>query len=349
MGDCAFESSLSVNKLNSNRLFFLELTPACNNACHGCLNVFQSDRKKLPLDAKQWGQVILKLIDKVQFLKITGGEPTLHPEFEPILSLIDAIGFPFTLLTNGRWQDPQRLVNFLATLSGFRGFLISLHGRDCQTHDAFTGIRGSFAETTANIRLARSFGLKVSLSTVVSQLNQHQLTKMIGLAEALDCQSSVFNRYIGACRPGFSLETPAERQTLSALHQSVLSNPTRARFGTPLPYCFMAGDSSECLAGTAIATVDPWGNLRPCNHVPLRCGNLLESDLAEIWHGKPMEQWRKSIPLPCQDCPDFFHCKGGCRANILLRGLTYDPLLQKTCRTPADDHKIFSKAVIDDN
>ena len=105
------------------------------------------------------------------------------------------------------------------------------------------------------------------------------------------------------------------------------------RFGTPIPHCFAANGSYGCLAGIAQATIDPWGNMRPCNHAPLMCGNLLEQSLEEIWRSPAMEAWRGMIPVECTGCREFAVCRGGCRATAILRGLEKDPLIGKPVLT----------------
>ena len=80
------------------------------------------------------------------------------------------------------------------------------------------------------------------------------------------------------------------------------------------------------------ATIDPWGNMRPCAHVPLTCGNLLEQSLEEIWHSAAMEAWRGKIPEECIGCEEFEVCRGGCRATAMLRGLRRNPLMRASIR-----------------
>ena len=53
----------------------------------------------------------------------------------------------------------------------------------------------------------------------------------------------------------------------------------------------------------------PWCNVRPCNHAPLVCGNLLEQSIEEIWHGEAMNRWRGMIVEQCWLCLEL--CTGG--------------------------------------
>ena len=80
--------------------YALELTTACDNHCTGCSNVFSAGR--LPLSAVDWRRALSGLTSRAHVLKLTGGEPTLHPDFLEIIHAVEETGIPFTLFTNAR-------------------------------------------------------------------------------------------------------------------------------------------------------------------------------------------------------------------------------------------------------
>ena len=67
--------------------------------------------------------------------------------------------------------------------------------------------------------------------------------------------------------------------------------------------------------------------MRPCNHAPLICGNLLEQSVEEVWQSEAMQGWRNMLPKPCEACLDLSKCHGGCRAVAMDLGLAKDPLI----------------------
>ena len=314
---------------------FLELTPFCNNRCPGCGNVFASRVGKNtlagginpPLSARQWQEVLDKLRPYVFSVRLTGGEPTLHPEFEEIVSLVAGRGLSFSLFTNARWPQPGEIIRLLKEAPGFTSLLVSLHGPDPASHDAFTGVPGSFRETTANVRRAASAGLTVNISTIITNLNYNRIPEMIDLAQELGAKAIVFNRFLTVHD---STLAPTEEQLITAMQ--AVDEARRAgapvRFSVCIPQCFYPSSSTGCLAGVAYWTVDPWGNVRPCNHAPLLCGNILEQSVEEIWNGEAMQRWREMIPSDCFGCLEFPRCHGGCRAIALIKGLDYDPLMR---------------------
>lgn|GEM_PF-366494 len=315
-----------VHPLSRPVFAYFEVTAACNNHCPGCGNVFTRD-DRAPLAAAVWENILQSLRPGLLRLRLTGGEPTLHPEFAGIVALVTALRLPFSLFTNARWQDPDQTLALLRTAPYLEGLLVSLHGHEAAAHDSFTGVDGSFAETVANVQRATAAGIRVSTSTVITRLNYDHLPQVACLANKLGATNTVFGRYITT--PGDPLDPTAEELTQAAESVSVLRRAgVAARLSVCIPQCFVRSSSQGCLAGLAYLTVDPWGNVRPCNHAPTICGNLLEQPLEDIWHGPQMAAWRR-IPNVCQPCAVLSHCHGGCRALALLRDQDHDPLARE--------------------
>ena len=316
--------------------YVLELTPACNNRCPGCSNVYAETRRgdrsnqtwPKPLDAAGW-QRIFDIIgpDAVQ-LKLSGGEPTLHPDFPVILEAATSYDAAVTLFTNGRWRRPHRIIALLRHRPGLAGLLISLHGARAESHEAFTRVPGSFDETVANIRLATDAGLTVAISTVITRHNRQEIEAIVHLARELGADHVTFSRYLGPPLPELEAEP---HQLLAAVRRvdALKEAGEPVKFGTCVPQCFVRNSSTGCLAGVAYAAIDPWGRLRPCAHSPTIAGSLLEHPLAEIWHGPAMQAWRERIPSDCLNCVAFPTCHAGCRALPELRPDQRDPLV--TC------------------
>lgn len=334
--DCGYGSSVLQDRWFCSPparpvLYSLELTPSCNNRCPGCGNVFVEDRERVPkfwepLLDKQWVSILRKVAPCAQRFKVTGGEPSLHPEFEQIIRMIDSFGVPFTLFTNGRWEQPDRILTLLQDCHYCAGALVSLHGAHPATHEAFTRVEGSFEETVANIERAARMGLRVHTNTVLTLHNHHEVESLVDLSRSLGAARAVFNRYIGP--PMVELDLPLQilRDTVRKI-TSLGENVQSVGFGTCIPRCFEISSSTGCLAGIADCTIDPWGNVRACNHAPQVVGNLLEDSIERIWSSPSIEAWRELTPDECKGCDAFSTCHGGCRAHAVIRGRSADPLM----------------------
>ncbi len=364
--------------------FYLELTPACNNRCPGCGNVYAAERllkapspvpgagtadkafsrqerprdggyeplrdagyapvKDVcagpPLTGDGWRALIAQLAPHTQHVKLTGGEPTLHPDFAGIVAALGEFGISFAVFTNARWPDPARVLDTLRAAPTCEGLLVSLHGPDTATHEAFSGVPGSFAETTANLRRAVSAGVDVAASLVITRHNWAHVEATLALALDLGANHVVCNRWIGPPALGLAPE-PAHLRAVIAHIEALRAAGQPIRFGNCIPQCFAPSSSTGCTAGATFATIDPWGRVRPCNHAPLVAGDLRAQSLADIWHGPAMQHWRDLVPGGCAACPAFTTCHGGCRAQALLAEIDHDPLMQMPFPLPAPEPEVY--------
>ncbi len=320
--------------LSAPVFYALELTPACNNRCPGCSNGFNARQwggegraSSAPLRADAWRRILAAIAPYVQRLKLTGGEPTLHPDFEAIVAEIESRRLDFTLFTNGRWQHPAEQIAFLRRCEHLTGLLVSLHGATAATHEAFSAAPGSFAETLANVQRAISAGIPVAFSVVLTTHNLGELSALVALAERYRARTVVFNRYLGAPIPGLTLTDAELRQAVAEI-ETLRQTRRPVKYGNCIPQCFAANSSSGCLAGVAYCAIDPWGNLRPCTLSSLRAGSLLTQPLEALWQSPVMEHFRAAIPAACHACAAFALCHGGCRALALEMDAVADPLAQ---------------------
>lgn len=304
---------------------YLELTSLCNNHCLGCPNPFtfrQKENSLTTLSVNQWSAILERLLPHVQRVKLTGGEPTLYPHFLEIINLLDDMALPFDLFTNGRWREPKKILHLLSKSRYFGGCLTSLHGPSTDSHEAFNKTSGSFQETVGNIRLAINDGIPVVLSTIITQRNYFLIDDLLALGEDLGVSHIVFNRYLGYVLPEIS---PTPAQLIQAVRhiEHRRAEGYRVKFSVCIPRCFIDSSSQGCLAGVTTCTIDPLGNMRPCNHAPLIIGNLLRQNLRKLWYSNAIKQWR-NLPEQCEDCSMNSTCRGGCRAQAMLTGKKYD-------------------------
>lgn len=315
---------------------YLELTPYCQNHCLGCFNVWQDDLTQAkqtysiinsPLNGGQWLNLIDRLAgSSIKHCTITGGEPTIHPDFEKIIVGIDRLGLSSGVLTNGRWINPHHFVKLMKSLSHFFSMAISLHGVTAQSHERYTGIPGSFEETVANIRLATSMNLRVILSFVITPWNLTEIPQIFQLSKELGCYKVVFNRYLGIPMAELDVEEYSLKHAILEV-EKIRWIGGNVDFGSCMPQCFSPNSSHVCGAATTFFTIDPWGNMRPCNHSPLSVGSLLSNSMKDLWYSPTLSNWRMCLPEECDQCAALRLCKGGCRALAEVRGS--DPMRQQ--------------------
>jgi radical SAM protein with 4Fe4S-binding SPASM domain len=311
--------------LSKPATYALELTARCNNRCVGCSNVYRDARNAEVMPAATWATLIDAFADAAVHIRLTGGEPTLHPEFFEILEVATSYDAWTTVFTNGRWSEPARFVTRLQNWPHLAGLLISVHGARASNHEAFNGVQGSFDETIANVRLAVERGITVAVSTVITHRNYDQVREVVGLARSLGASHVAFNRYLGPELPGIEPSREELRVAIEAI-ETLRKADAPVQYGVGIPQCFMRNGSEGCLAGVAYVSIDPSGRVRPCAHSPTVVGSLRDASLEEIWQGEAMNVWRGLMPAACTTCAAYTDCHGGCRAVQELRSNGRDPL-----------------------
>lgn len=160
------------------------ITEHCNLRCPHCIRDDVTTVRNLSPD------LIFRTVDQARAMtgrdvvvSMTGGEPTIHPEWNRIIAGLHERGVPYKFVTNG-WHM-RRLMKGLdahppATVR------LSLSGGTEEVHDAERG-RGSFKRVLLAIALLTSRGIPTTLGLVVDRRDRHQLRVTADLAEALGC------------------------------------------------------------------------------------------------------------------------------------------------------------------
>jgi radical SAM protein with 4Fe4S-binding SPASM domain len=305
--------------------YTLELTSYCNNACVGCGNVFSRNLGEMP--AERWGFLLERLRRYLINIRVTGGEPTLHRHFSQIIRAIDRLDVPFVLFSNGVWEHRQEIIQLLSDCRNLDGVLISLHGKDNSSHRQFVGC-DTFEETIQSIKEATQAGLLINTNTVLTRANFRDVEEIAQLSLDLGSGFVAFSRYYGAPTPVTMLSDDELVEAIESVH-TLKARGVPVRFNNNVPACFSGYPSKSCPAGITHCTIDPMGNVRPCNHVPITFGNLFDRSIKELWHSDSARWWRSLIPQACFQCAEFDRCRGGCKAMALQLGRGQDPLMRR--------------------
>lgn len=310
--------------------YTLELTSRCNNACVGCGNVFSRDLGEMPLD--RWNILLDQLQPHLVNIRLTGGEPTLYHQFAQMIQAIDRFGVPFVLFSNGVWRNRQEIIELLLDCHNLDGILISLHGKDNPSHRQFVG-RDSFQETVSSIRQATQAGLRINTNTVLTRANFRDVEEIARLSLDLGVGFVAFSRYYGVQHAITALSEVELLEAVESVH-SLKARGIPVRFNNNVPACFSGHPSKSCPAGITHCTIDPLGNVRPCNHSSVTLGNLFEQSIEEMWQSEKAVWWRNLIPQVCYQCAEFDRCRGGCKAMALKLDKKRDPLMRQPLGEP---------------
>ena len=103
-------------------------------------------------------------------MKLTGGEPLLHPQIFRVFDSIRERNLRLTMETNGTHCSAE----IAASLGGFAdvSVSVSLDGADAETHDVIRGKAGCFEETLAGIGHLVKNGIRPQIILTVNGAQQ---------------------------------------------------------------------------------------------------------------------------------------------------------------------------------
>jgi MoaA/NifB/PqqE/SkfB family radical SAM enzyme len=123
-------------------------------------------------------------INEAESIYLTGGEPTLHPQFLDILKYL-TINFPkqrLKLLTNGRRFIYQNFTKEVLSLTDNFEIDMSLCGPTSEVHDSVTQVKGSFEQATKglkNLLKNKKKGQIVGIRTVLNKITYQHIPQTL--------------------------------------------------------------------------------------------------------------------------------------------------------------------------
>jgi radical SAM protein len=162
-----------------------EVTQACDLACVHCRASAQPERNPMELSTEE-GK---RLIDQIAALKVpvfvlTGGDPIKRPDLFELIGHARSAGVRVSLTPSATPLLTRDVVVRLKE-AGLARLAVSMDGASAETHDAFRGMRGSFARTLDAVRWANELGLPVQINTTFSRRNVNEIGDIVALMEKL--------------------------------------------------------------------------------------------------------------------------------------------------------------------
>ncbi|HCE43081.1 MAG TPA: hypothetical protein DET40_06005 [Lentisphaeria bacterium] len=315
--------------ITSYHSILYEVTPRCNLKCLHCYNVWKDDvgypEKELGTsDAKR---LIIKAIleSGCRNFTFTGGEPLLRNDLEELVSTARAKCKSINLISNGTLLPEDRIKKLID--AGVSLFELPLNSSDRNVHDKMAGGFECFDKVTRAAADIRYHGGDIAFVFVGTCLNIKYWKDVLELGIALGARSFLFNRYNagGECHGSPEDLMPSVADVMDGLS---IAEEFSVKYGlgigasiTIQPCLIDTGKYPHvgfgfCAAGTerAYYTLDPVGNVRPCNHTPMVLGNILEQPLNRIIKSQKLVDFMKARPEFCSGCKIELDCQGGCKA-----------------------------------
>jgi len=350
---------MAENRYRLNQIYFY-LTEGCNLACRHCWLApkFDSDGSHYPVLPLELFETAVRegIPLGLSGVKLTGGEPLLHPRFLDILDIVRREKMRLTIETNGVLCTREIAAEIAKSPNRFVS--VSLDGADAATHEGVRGVKGSFDAACAAVRALAEADIRPQVIMTVMRRNMHQAEAMVRLAEGLGAASVKFNIVQPTAR-GESLHDAAETLTvkdLIALGHRVekeFQPATKMRLHFDYPQAFRSlsslasGNGGTC-GIMGIIGVIATGLYALCGigeHIPeFVFGKVGQDALAEVWNDNPMlNAIREGVPNRlegvCGRCLMRRRCLASCIAQNYYRNKNlYSPFW--FCET-AEDEGLF--------
>lgn len=201
-------------------------------------------------------------------IELTGGEPTLHPEFPEFVELASQLRFVITVTTNG-FRLTDRAV--AAISDGLvAGVSVSVHGARPETHDRLVGRAGAWNATTRNLKRLIGEGVKVFVCFVVNKENYREIEEA----------RAVFTDMGAPFRLSVKVYNPLRLERVEAIRLRGEGLREVLRIFPDPPVC-----PHPCGAFMNSVYLAYNGEVWPCITLPIRLGNIANNTLQEIWDG----------------------------------------------------------------
>jgi len=318
---------------------YFYLTEGCNLACRHCwLSPKHQDEKKVyPTLSIELFKSILEQAAPLGLtaVKITGGEPLMHPEIHELLRIVKEGNIDLTVETNGVLCTSE-LAEEIALCKG-SSVSVSLDGADAETHEWVRGISGCFEAAIEGIRNLVNAGIKPQIILTVMRHNKSQIEPLVHLAETLEAESVKFNlvqptgrgEKLNDCGETLSLEELLE---LGQWINNTLSGSTKLRIHYDVPPAFRPmssmfgkkGDGCSKCGILKIIGVLANGNYALCGigeHIPeLVFGHASKDRLDDVWKkNKVLCELRDGIPSRLEGICGRCHMKRMCSASCIAQ------------------------------
>jgi len=319
-----------------NQLYFY-LTEGCNLACRHCWLA-----PKFDPNASRYPVLPVELFDTaireakplgLSRVKLTGGEPLMHPEITALLEIVRREELALTIETNGMLCTPEMAAEIAKSPRRFVS--VSMDGADAATHEWVRGVEGSFEGAQQAVRNLASADTPPQIIMSLMRCNANQVEAMVDMAEDLGASSVKFNvvqptgrgEKMHASTNGLEV---AELIKLGHFVDTRLSSNTQLKLSFDYPMVFRplsriaSGDGGGVCGILGILGVIASGHYALCGigeHISeLVFGKIGEDPLLEVWReNSTLKNLRSGMPEQltgiCAECLMKHRCLGTCIAQ----------------------------------
>lgn len=341
-----------------------EVTRACQLVCKHCRADAQHQPAPGQLTTAQ-GKALLDSLASYEkprpLVVLTGGDPFERDDLEELTAYGTSLGLNVSLSPSVTPRLTRQRLQGLREAGG-SAVSLSLDGARAETHDEFRGFGGTHAATLGAAKVINEIGFRLQINSTITKRTVREAPEL--LARVIEMGAKLWSVFfLVPTGRGANLQSlsPQEREdalwwladvsdrvaiktTEAPSYRRVVMQKARGETyeGGEL-YRFLTQRTTELLgahpetprrprppmainAGSGFVFIDHVGDVYPNGFLPLKCGNVKDVALPEIYRESPTfqalrdpAQWSRK----CAVC-EFAHVCGGSRSTAYA--ITGDPL-----------------------
>lgn len=287
----------------------IELTYGCNLRCVHCYN---PTHRALPgeLTTAEVCSLLTQMAELgVLTVSISGGEPSLRPDFESILRHARRAGLLVWLLTNATRVTPA-LASLLEEI-GVSHVFASIYGATAHTYETMAGVTGSFAPFLRGLDALRTRAFPVTVRMPVTTINWTEIDACQRLVTShgfkFQYSLDIHPRTDGDCAPLLHRLPPALKAELDIRQ---LGDPSPAQDPDA---CHPDEPFISCACGRSRFAVTPYGQMNLCVSFPTPKYDLRAGTIREGWEilKQTVDRARPNARYECPTCDVNRYCRQG--------------------------------------
>lgn len=307
---------------------FIEMTINCNEHCRHCGSKCGDLKMKDQLTDEEIINFLADLktkVDKLPFLNITGGEPTLRPGFTNLMHEITELGYLWGMTTNGTLIQTKEDVDKLLW-AGLKTVSVSIDGLE-DTHDWFRQSKGGYKKAMKAVDLLTEAGLyNVMVTTVVHKKNINELDELLEIMKQHNINTWRVINVEPIGRAKNNKEITLEKEDYIKMLDFIKEKRATVKDFEICYGCnhWLGVDNEhrfrnwyfKCAAGIKTGGLFYNGDIGGCLDIERRpetmMGNIRTDDFMDTWNNKfqIFRQNRADKSDYCKNCSEKANCRG---------------------------------------
>ena len=354
---CYFRTTVDLPE----RKALVQINEDCNLRCAHCFVSATKRGKRMPLH-----EIVKKVVPRlaaarVRRVTLTGGEPTIHPDFLAIVHAFRDADMDVGICTNATTLDDATIAE-LRAIGGVH-VNVSLDGFAAASHGRFRGDRASFDITVATVRkLAAVRLLQGLLCTPNTLARNEEYDQLCRFAREHGARYVLLNP-LGSMGRGVKSQSKLAKSTL---HMQEIFQLTAPFDGPDLDVAHIRFPNTDakplagCEAGTIIYVFTP-GEVTVCPYLVFAArtpisqhpdtdfivGNIFtDRDIAQrLDNYRFHDRFQVGANPTCTSCALESRCGKGCPAAVVASGGRIGDVDTELCPVTTECHRLLPLGV----